>query len=65
MSQGLAATPVHKKQNTEDQQYHEEIILADHGILLFVSLTLVRYSLEPSLDVIAATLAGDGDHKQA
>ena len=29
---------MHNEQNAEDQQYHEEIILADHGILLFVLL---------------------------
>jgi len=29
---------VDKEQNAEDKQYHEEIILGDHGILLFVLL---------------------------
>ena len=33
VSQGGTATPVHKEQKADDEQYHEEIIVADHDIL--------------------------------
>jgi hypothetical protein len=36
--QGRTASPVHKEQKADDEQYHEKIIVADHGILLFVLL---------------------------
>ena len=55
---------MHKEHNAEDEQYHEEIILADHGILIFVLLYhLNLYHREPNHDVIRTTLAGDAGHK--
>jgi hypothetical protein len=34
MSPGMTATPMDQVKNEDHEQYHEEIILADHGILL-------------------------------
>ena len=34
VSQRVTATPVDEVKHADDEQHHEEIILADHGILL-------------------------------
>jgi hypothetical protein len=34
VSQGMTATPVDEVEHAENEQHHEEIILADHDILL-------------------------------
>jgi hypothetical protein len=37
VSQGVTATPVDEVEHAEDEQHHEEIILADRDILLWAS----------------------------
>jgi hypothetical protein len=37
VSQGVTATPMDEVEHADEKQHHEEIILADHGILLQAS----------------------------
>ena len=34
VSEGVTATPIDEVEHADDEQHHEEIILADHDILL-------------------------------